>query len=195
MSVITLELLAEHQADYDEPESIVLELVSHVHKRIEKFIYNQDIRDDSVPIAYLENPPLDSRVNLQMVNRTHSVPANSVKTITQRAPYAVITGSSYPSAYKEILATNQIFVDDRGKTRPLFFRHVLPDEVTECELYIFTRGNRHVVDTGYKVDLETSSIYTNYRNFFDADTGAYKLFFVVCSDSDGNVKRELLNPI
>jgi hypothetical protein len=195
MPFITLELLAEQSLDYGEPESIVLDLVSHVHKRIERFIYNQDIRTDSVPIAYLENPPLDSRVNLQIVNRTHSVPANSTKQTAKRSPYAVVTGAAYSAPYKEVAATNQTFVDERGKTRPLFFRHVLPDNVTECSLYILTRGNKHTVDTGYRVDLETSSIFTNYRNFYNADTGAYRLFFVVCSDEDGEIQHQLLNPI
>lgn len=194
MPEITLELIQYVSETYGQPQSIELDIVNHVHKRIERFVYQRMVNDSSIPIAYIENQSLDSQSNLQIANRTFSIPINSNKHIGLRSPISIITSTSAGSCYKNIVATNQTFVDAQGKIRPLFWRHDLPDNVTECQLQIVTRGNRHVVDTGYLVDLEAGAIYTNYRNFFDPDTGAYRLFFVVCTGTDGSTFHELLNP-
>lgn len=194
MPTITLELIAHTNPDYGNPGSIELDIVNHVHKRIEKFIYTNTIQPASVPIAYLENKQLDAWANLQIANRTYSVSANSARLATERAPTAAIVGSAYSTPYERIIATNATFVDERGRVRPLFYRHKLPDNVVECEVVKRSRGNRIVMDTGFDIDLNGGNIYTNRRNYFDPDTGAFRLFIVVCTDADGVTTHTLLNP-
>lgn len=195
MADLSLELIAYRNPTYGEPQTLALPVANHVHKRIERFVYLNDVKEDAIPIAYLENTDLDSRANIQIADKTWTIPANSKKLVKLRSPLTVITSLSYTSEYKSIAATNKTFVDEEGRVRPLFWRHDLPPNTTECELKIVTRGNRHIVDTGYILDLDAGAIYTNYRNFFDADTGAYRLFMVVCTDVDGNTSHTLLNPL
>jgi len=193
MPTLTLELIAHQDPDYSISTPLELPLVNHVHKRVERFLYTGSVRSASAPVAYLENKALDSWVNLQVSNRTYSVPANSPRLATERASTAIVLSSAYSTPYEKILVTNQTFVDERGRVRPLFLRHQLPDNVVQCEILKRSKGNRIKLDTGFVIDLETSNLFTNYRNYFDSDTGAYQLYFVVCTDVDGVVTHDLLN--
>lgn len=174
--------------------SVTLGVTSFVHKRIEKFIYTDSIKGEAVPVSYLENQSFDAWQNLQIVDRSYAVPANSEKRSERRAAYRVVESTSVSSQYRLIQATNQTYVNERGRTKPLFFRHDLPNDTVQCELYILKNGNRHDVDTGYVLDLDNNVIYTNYQNFFNPDTGAFKLFGLVCTDSSGVAVHTLLNP-
>lgn len=193
MPTLTAELIAHGNPDYSESTSIVLPIANHVHKRIERFVYQQFVRPEAIPIAYLENKDLDSRTNLQFADRTWTIPLNSRKLTALRSPITVVKSSSYSSCYKDILASNQVFVDESGKTRPLFWRHDLPDNVVQCEMQRVSRGNKAILDSGFVIDLDNGVVYTNYQNYFDADTGAYRLFYLVCTDVDGNTFQQLLD--
>lgn len=195
MSKMTLELIASVSETYGQAQSIVLELADHVHHRVERFRYLDDIKPLAVALDYLENPELDSAKHLQIANRTYGIAANSDKNAEVRKEWTTTTSVSLSSEYKSILVTNKLGVDDFGKTRPLFHRHALPDNVTQCNLEIVTRGNVQTVDGGYEVDLDASSIYTNFKNVFNEDTGAYTLYYVTCTDSAGGVTHELLSPV
>lgn len=194
MAGITLELLAGGGA-YDLGQSIVLELVNHVHQRIERFRYLDDIKPVAAALDYVENRELDSWINLQIANKTYAVPANSDRNAEDRKEWSAITSQAIASPYKSILITNKVGVSPRGKKRPLFWRHELPANVTSCQVEVVSRGNTQQVDTGYRVDLEGGNLYTNYKNFFNQTTGAYTLFFVTCTDSEGNTYHELLDPV
>jgi hypothetical protein len=194
MPTLTLELIAHQDPDYSSSTFLELPLVNHVHKRIERFLYTDQIRSSAVPVSYIENKELDAWVNLQISNRTYSVPANSPRLATERASTAIVLSSAYTTSYEKILVTNQTFVDERGRVRPLFFRHKLPTGVVECDIVRAKKGNRIKVDTGFVIDLDANNLFTNYRNYFDPDTGSYQLFFVVCTDADGVVTHDLLNP-
>lgn len=192
MASITLELIASGAGG--TAESVVLELASHVHQRVEKFRYLDDIKPVAVALDYLENPELDSWRHLQVANRTYGVAANSTKNAEVRKEWSVATSTSLSSEYKTMLISNVLGTDAFGESRPLFWRHALPDGVVSCQLEIFTRGNVQKVDSGYKVDLSAGNIYTNFKNFFDPNTGAYTLFFVTCTDGDGSATHQLLYP-
>lgn len=195
MSQLTLELIADSSSGYGTPQKYYLDLVDHVHKRSELFIYTDQVRDESVPIVYLENAELDSWRNIQLINRSYNIPLNSPSRIVSGAPWAKTTSVSYSTEYSDVLVTNRAFVDQYGKTRPLFLKHTLPADVTECSLHVVSGGERFDVDTGYELDLASSAIYTNYENFFNPDTGAYRLYYVVCTTSSGERAHELLNPV
>lgn len=195
MSSITLELLAYQSSTYAAPSSIELDIANHVHKRIERFIYRDDIKPEHVPLTYVENKELDSWVNLQLSNRTYSVSANSPKHTTAKAGYDVIVGGAYGSVYRDIVITNQVFVDSEGGQHPLFWKQNLPTGTVECQLITVSDGNRLIVDEGWTVDLPNEVVYTNYRNYFDPDTGSYRLYFIICTTSEGVAHHLLLNPI
>lgn len=194
MAEMTLELIATSRGSYEQAQSIVLELVNHVHQRVERFRYLDDIKPVAVGLDYLENPELDSWRHLQVANRTYGIAANSDKNAEVRKEWAATTATAVASEYSQILISNVLGVDVRGKKRPLFWRHELPDNVVSCQIEVISRGNVQKVDSGYHLDLENSNLYTNFRNFFDPDTGAYTLFFVTCTDSDGKSSHDLLGP-
>ena len=100
---------------------MTLGVTSYVHKRIEKFIYTDSVKGEAVPISYLENQSFDAWQNLQIVDRSYSVPANSDKRSGRRAAYRVVESASVSSQYRTIQATNKTYINERGHTKPLFF--------------------------------------------------------------------------
>ncbi len=188
MNHITLELVTEGVG-----QTLTLPIVAHVHKRIERFTYSNSISASDVPLVYMENKDLDSWRNLQIANRTYGVPANAPRIGSNRVGWSHVTSTSYTGPYKEMLITNVTGLDSRGKRRPLFWKHVLPDSTVEATLYMVQNGNRIDVDDGFLQDLDTGALYTNYSNFHNPDTGAYRLYYVVSSDSDEVVTHSLLN--
>lgn len=193
MSKITLEVLTGEDA-YGSPYSVSLGLELYVHQRIEKFQYLQSIKDYAVPLDYVEGPKITSVNNLSIVNRAYGLSANSERLESVRGTWDVVLGDSIASPYKDILITNESTVDEFGKTKPLFYKHRLSDTVVECSLEVYKAGNRATVDSGYKTDMDKGFVYTNYQNFFDTDTGAYVLYYVVCTNREGEVSRSLLSP-
>lgn len=190
MGSITLELISPSSA-----EEITLPLQVFVQKRPERFIYSQHVRSGSVPIAYIENQELDSWKNIQVSNRTYGLPVNAPRVLSRRLGWMEVKSAAFSTEYKEVAITHVTGVDNQGVKRPLFWKHILPDGVVEASVYSVQSGNKLDVDTGIKKDLDAEVIYTNYRNFFDPDTGAYQLFYVVSTDGDGNSHHELLNPV
>jgi hypothetical protein len=193
MSKITLELLANYENGGD-PYVWEIPLHVHVHNRIEQFVYFNEIKDGAAPIAYLENQALDSRRNLHVVNRSYQIPGNAINKIYQLSSWDKVSSSSYSSMYKNILATHKTYVDENGKTQPLFWKHVLPADTTVAKLQVISLGERLPVESGYLFEVADGAIYTNYQNIFDQDTGAYKLYFVQSSTSAGATSHVLLNP-
>ena len=195
MSKITLELITSLGANYELSRYIELGLVNHVHKRLESFMYLDDIKSSAVGLDYFESTELDSKYNLFIADRSHQVSANSLRKIDSRSGFDKVSAVSYSSSYASILITNQTFVDEFGKERPLFYKQVLPDEVVDVQLEIIQSGNSTPVDTGYVVDIAGKAIYTNYQNYYDQETGAYKLYFLTTTTSSGQQEKTLLNPV
>lgn len=193
MSKITVELLANFPSNGD-PLTWEIPLYVHVHNRVEQFVYLDKIKNGAAPIAYLENQQLDSWRNLHLANRSYQIPGNALNKIYQLASWDKVTSTSYSSMYKNILVTHKTYVDENGKTQPLFWKHVLPENTTSVKLQIVEFGERHSVDSGFLFVAADKAIYTNYQNIFDHDTGAYKLYFVQSSGSDGETEHTLLNP-
>lgn len=191
MPSITLGLAANSSVAHSQD----LVMAQYVQKRIEHFRYTKTVVDEAAVISYLEYPVIDAWKNLFVVNRTYTVPANSTRMIEMRSGIDVFYGVSYTSSYKDILATNQFFVDSEGIERPLFFKHVLTGPTKEVFLYVVENGNKILVDQGFVVNYDKQLVFTNYENFFDPDTGAYKLFLLVYTNDEGTDIQELLNPI
>jgi hypothetical protein len=186
--------VTSYPADYVATRFISLDLVNHVHKRIETFMYLDDIKPSAVGLDYFESAEIDSKYNLFIADRSHQVPANSLRKIDTRSGFEKISATSFSSSYSDVLITNKTFVDEFNRERPLFYKYKLPEAVVDVQLEVVQVGNSTPVDTGYVVDLDAMAIYTNYQNYFDQDTGNYKLYFVTATMSTGAQERTLLNP-
>ncbi len=195
MPQITLELILHQDTGTGTPVTKTLNIVNHVHERVERFIYTNRVYDEGAPLVYLENELLDSRANLQIANRTYTVPGNSVDKINDPSHWDKFVGLNYTSQYDFGLITNKTAIDREGGVRPLFYLHDLPDNTVNCEIYSVQDGNKISADVGFEIDLDAGKIFTNYRNQFDADSDSYKLYFVSCAASDGTVDNGLLNPV
>jgi hypothetical protein len=87
MSFFIVELIAEEAVGSGSPQTYSLPVVNHIHKRVESFLYTDLIQDSSVPVAYIENKEIDSRANIVMVNRSYSIPANSVPSTSRKGSH------------------------------------------------------------------------------------------------------------
>ena len=188
-SELTLELIA-----HGPQQQLVLPIAAHVHKYRERFIYTDRIDTSSIPISYYESIPLSSWKNLQVVDRTHLIPANTFNLVAPKDTWTEFTSISFSSAYKDVSITDKVTTDVGGKLRPLFYRHSLPKDTVEANINVVKNGVIDDIESGYLVDLDHDVIYTNYKNKYNYDNGNYVLYFVSSVDSDGNATQTLLNP-
>jgi len=187
---LTLELVA-----HGPKQEQILPIFAYVQKYIEEFLYLKEIKDNSTPLTYYESDPIDSWKNLQIINKTYILPANELDFIGGDDTWTEISGRSYSSQYKEVALTTTSTLEESGRIKPLFYKHELPNDTVEASLEEVSSGNKSKIESGFSWDIENNLIYTNYKNFFDPDTGSYRLFFVVSSNSEGETTHELLSPI
>ena len=181
----------------------ILPITAHVQKYTERFIYTDGIADTSTPIAYYESEELDSWKNVQMIDTSHTIAANVYNHISTEVGWTEIYSSSITSRYKSLAITNILGKDKFGKRRPIFFKHDLPDYTIEASLNVVTNGAVKDLVSGYIVDIEEEDIdviYTNFQNYYNPDTGAYRLYYVssVQEDPDSSevsTSHEMLNPV
>lgn len=187
--MITLELLSSGAGTKTLP------IVNHVHNRIERFVYADDVDAASIGLEYVESEEITPAKNLRISNRTYSVRENRPQGAESRVAYDKFVGNTYITEYWDIVATNKTIVDEQGLVKPLIWRHQLRADVVDVSLEVVSNGNRVEVDTGYVVDLAGKNIYTNYQNFFNPNSGTHRLYYVVSTDVNGDAIRELLNPV
>ena len=195
MAEFTLELIA-HGPKVDQ----IVPIAAHVLKYTESFIYTEAIAETSTPIAYYESESLDAWKNIQLIDLTYPIAQNSHELVANDVTWTELTGTSYTSKYKNIAVTNVMVTDSFGRKKPLFYKHILPDNTIEATLHLLTGGNRVDVETGYTFDAAPpAALYTNYQNYFNPDTGAYRLYYIVSTaeNDDGEIvtSHDLLNPI
>lgn len=186
---LTLELVA-HGAE----QTITLPIAAHVKKYTERFIYTDRIDGTSVPIVYYESDPATSWRNLQIVDKTHLIPANTEDLVISRSTWTEVTSISFTSSYKEVSITDRVAVDKAGNRRPLFSCHRLPEKTVEVNINVIQNGVISEIEEGYFADIENNIIYTNYKNIYNYDDGSYILYFVSSVDEDGNATQTLLSP-
>ena len=102
---LTLELVA-----HGPQQTAILPIAAHVQKYTDRFIYTGRIDETSVPVAYYESDPLDSWRNLQILDRTHLIPANTFDFAAPKDSWTEVTSTSVTSMYKEIAITNKTIV-------------------------------------------------------------------------------------
>lgn len=189
MSTLTLELISESSANYNDTQFIELALVNHVHKRIEHFEYLSEIRSDSVPLDYIEYTKTDAKSTLLLLDRSYTLAGLSNQVVQQLN--TSFRGNSFISAYSKILATHKTYINEYNQVKPLYFKHILPEDTKEA--YIEASGTLEPLATGYSIDYENQCIYTNLSNRVEANE--YLLYIVTSIDSTGKQTKSLLNPI
>ena len=190
----TLEILA-----HGPEQTQILPISIYVHKYTEFFRYSDYVPNINTPIAYYETPELDAWKNIQLVDQRHSIPENVIDFNAIGSSWIRILSTTFSSPYKTVAITNRVKIDEYGKEHPLFLKHVLPANTVEANLYMIEAGDKLDIDKGFLIDIDAGAIFTNYRNFYNPDTGAYRIYFVSSAqkDADGNFTstNELLSPV
>lgn len=175
-----------------EKFSIELPIKAHVNKYVESFIYNKRVREGSCKLDYFENKTINAENNIFIYDRSFLTNKNSKELSSFGKNFDVNKTNTISTSYKEIMITNQISKSMEGRDTPLFWSHKLPEGTTEADIEIVTNSDQEIYGS-YKIDLERGYIYTNYENFFDKESGYYRLHYIISSDSNGNTDRSLLN--
>lgn len=192
MASIIIEAIHDMGSLPDNYVELEASLNLHIHSRIEKFKYKRDIPSESVPIAYIGGDKISSKKNLRLVDRSYMLNGNTKSSLNG---WLKTTNSSITTGKNKLLITDQVFINSKNRKQPLFWAHKLPTDTVKCSLKIIKNGRIKEETEGYKVDLETGYIYTNYKNTFDEDTGAYKIFFIETVTSDGVGAVSLLDRV
>ncbi len=195
MSSIVLELVTSPHSSYEQGLSIHLDLVTHVHRRVERFKYLNEVKPVAVALDYIDTEELDSWKNLQIVNRTYTIPANSYTKELDSKVSGSTLGIALSSIYKDIIISNQLGTDLMNQEVVMFWKHKLPVNTVSCKVEKVSRGNSESIVSGYKIVLNNNCIYTNLKNSFNLVNGDYEFYFVSSIASDGTSSYSLLNPV
>ena len=189
MPSLDLEIISSGPAETKE-----IELGCHVNKYTESFLYTEKLAHSNAPIAYYEAKNIDPWVNIKISDQTHVIPVNDIDLISETTGWMKINASTFTAPYRDIILTHKATFDEYGKSLPLFYRHDLPEGTVQAEVSIVENGEKIEIENGMIIAVEDGCIYTNYKNFYNKDTGSYRLHFVSSSNSDGETVQELLNP-
>lgn len=178
--------------DRNVSETIPLKAI--VGAPIEQFKYTRYQKNNEVNIAYIESKEITSLDNLNILERHWEKVENNTSLLEDFEFLNINNEKVFYSEYKKLLITDKVYIDSHGSSRPLFYKHKTQTAPLEIVFYYIENGTRYSDLQGYKVSASNSELYTNYQNYFDYETGSYRLFFVSYSDSEGNSYDELLNP-
>lgn len=163
----------------------------HVHKRVERFVYSSNVLDSAVPISYIETPEPDPR---QLIAINHGLTVREFYGLEQGSnAVSTFTGTVYTAATQEISATNVFITDKHGHREPLWFKHKLSSGVQSVTVRKVQQGEVPEY-TGIYIDLEGLAVYTNYRNYFNPETGAWLIYFIDQVLEDG-VVSSIYSPV
>lgn len=184
MNTFTLELITDLPAELEWE----LPLVVHVHRRLENFQFLRQVKDHCVPLDYIENEELNAQNVLEISDYTNHILANSKKEITEG--YESRNGTTITSAYRNLMITDEYFINQRGFKEPLWYVHELPAGAKDIQVETYINGNK--VNQSLKYKVKGSSIYTDFLNEYDLVSGSTKLHWVLFS-LGGVGKKVLLN--
>ncbi len=175
-------------------QSRILPVVSHVNKYMETIIYSKWIQEAACPLDYFENETINAEKNMFIFDKSFLADNNKQLLSAFVNKFNQVDTNVVLTPYKSILVTNVLAVSKEGTEIPLFYKHELPIGAKEVDIEISTNMNSEIYGS-YKIDIENLSIYTNYQNHFNFETGEYRIFFLHIVDKNGNSIRELLNPV
>lgn len=161
---------------------------SYISSPIESLRYSKYIDDRSIALEYIDSEEVNSKENLAIQDLSWKMPKNNINFFNENEEFE-INGGSFYSEYKDLLLTNKVTLDIHNKEIPLYYRHYR--KVKEASIHCVKQGDNFTVESGFLIDENT--LYTNYNNFFEEETGKYILYFVSGVDTEGNSFNELLN--
>ena len=179
--------------DRNVSETIPLKAI--VSAPVERFKYTRYQKNNEVNIAYVESKEITSLDNLSILERHWEKPENNTSLLEDFEFLNINNQKVFYSEYKRLLVTDKVYVDKHGENRPLFYKHkTKATPASEIVFYYIQNGTRYSDLEGYKVSESNGELYTNYQNYFDYETGSYRVFFVSYSDASGKSYEEILNP-
>lgn len=187
MSSIEIELILNGPRKRRE-----LSLAAHVNKYLENIIYSKRIQEAACPLDYFENESINADRNIFIFDKSFLANSNKKDLSLFKKKFNQVDSKTIVTAYKEILVTNKLAVSKEGKELPLFYRHKLKNGTKEVDIEIVTNKDEELLGS-YLIDLDDNSIYTNYKNEFDLETGKYRLFIIHSVDSENNATKEIMN--
>ena len=171
-------------------EELLLSVSSVVNSPLEHLEFSKFIDDRSIAISYLESEEVNSRDNIYINDLSWKVPRNNPNFL-KRNSEREIEGNAFYSPYSNVELTNKTYINIEGREEPLYYKHFRP--VKEAKIHYIESGDEFVVDTGFNIIKDW--IYTNYKNFYNPETGSYRVYFVSGVDESGNQINDLLNII
>ena len=190
MNTLTLHLVTNPE---DCEQTISLDIHSFVHKRLESFVYKDDISISSVPLAYIDSQPLLSNKNIGLIDRSYSVYGNSILSLNEDNYGFIASSDKIASEYSELLITNMEAVDEVGNSRPLFYCHILRENTVSVKIERINSEGLTSLDKTFLIALDDNKIYTEAKNTCSLETGKYDFYMITSTDSDGIQLKELLS--
>jgi len=183
--MLNLELI--NQSSQKESEVAITNVVNSPLEHLE---FSRYISDRSIAISYLESEEVNSRDNLEINDLSWRVPRNNPNFLKRNSEIEV-QGNSFYSPYSKIEITNKTYTNIEGLEEPLFYKHF--KKVKEAKIHYIESGDDFEVTSGFKVVNDW--IYTNYKNYYNNETGNYRVYFVTGVDELGNQINDLLNVV
>ena len=167
--------------------------------------FNSVLPDDAVKLAYAAAESLDADQNITLIDRSKSMPENSVTFLPDDE---TLIGDGFTSVYSDILITD-VFTDaiPSQPVIPLFSIHELPSDVVVDSITVYDKNFKAISSSQYVVDVvyvrdgsgtETSvvdyvALYNNFVNSFDEDTGELIVYYVQYTDSSNVTLTVMIN--
>lgn len=169
-------------------EELLLNIVSVVNSPLEHLEFSKYIDDRSIAVSYLESEEVNSKDNLFINDLSWKVPSNNPNFLKRNSEIE-ISGNAFYSPYSNVELTNKTYINIEGKEEPLYYKHYKP--LKEAKIHYIESGDEFSVSNGFKIVNDW--IYTNYKNFYNPETGSYRVYFVTGVDASGNRVNDLLN--
>ena len=172
-------------------ETIPLKAIVNSH--MEQLKYTRYQKDNEVSIAYVESEEITSLKNLSVLERHWERPENNTSLLEDFEFLNIYDQKVFYSEYKKLLISDRVYIDRHGQERPLFYKHKMKGTPTNVEFYSVQNKTKSPIEEGYAIDEISNNLFTNYQNYFDYNSGSYRLFYVNYT-VDGISYNELLNP-
>lgn len=177
-----------------EVQELLLPLSTHVHQRLEEVVYKSSIEEHATALSYLDSQDIFSDLNVSIVDRSSSLPENSLQKSFQTNDFHTTQGSSWTTQRPYVLFTDKALPDAKGNIVPLFWCHKLPENTTSVKIERVTHLFNKQVEYGFLLTDDKRRVYFNFVNSFDPLSGAYSLYYITAITSDGVVVKGLINP-
>ena len=164
-----------------------------VQKRLDYIRYGRTVPQSDVGVEFLGWEEISANDVLNIVDLSASLAENSA--LTYDGNITIVSGQVLPVSSLRMLVTDQINTNNAGVAIPLFYRHDLLSAVTELSVQE-TRwdGIASTVDPiHYSLDSTGTHLFLDLKNWFDEDTGRYRIYYVNWIDVGGVAHSDILN--